>query len=232
MEPRPCPLHLRQKWERWFWPRHKRNPCWCHDADARHSLVGQDLPSYVLLQRCESTSFTCCGFGGKQQIGDKGKTEMGHVVWANQLLSMISGCSYERAGGWFPLPGAIGAHIFMLRNRMKRRKQTRFLRPNFILLPTRFLGPFQVSGNKICGLERVVCWEGRIRKTFRNNGEYSRVLSERSPANIMKSIVSQLLFRVPCFASFASHIFFARVLAEKSMKSGFHVSILYKTPSD
>ena len=48
-----------------------------HNADARHSLVGQDLPSYALLQRCESTSFTCCGVGGKQQIRDKKQNRNG-----------------------------------------------------------------------------------------------------------------------------------------------------------
>ena len=71
---------------------------------------------------------------GNNKSETKGKTEMGHVVWANRLLSMISGCSSERAALVGSLcPTAIGAHIFMLRNRMKRRKKTREpLRPNFI----------------------------------------------------------------------------------------------------
>ena len=105
-----------------------------HDADARHSLVGQDLPSYALLQRCESTSFTCCGFRGKQQIGDKGKTEMGHVVWktsyylwfpdvhtkeqgvgsfARAIGACITPC--EKAWHWFPVVGN-WPHIFMLQS--------------------------------------------------------------------------------------------------------------------
>ena len=96
-----------------------------------------------------STSFTCvfC-FGGKQQIGDKGKTEMGHVVWANRLLSMISGCSYERAGGWFPCPGRLESVLSLAKRldidfTMKLtptssccgtafRRKKHGLRPNFI----------------------------------------------------------------------------------------------------
>ena len=50
----------------------------------------------------------CCCFGGKQQIGDKKQNRNGSiVVWANRLLSMNSGCSYERAGGWFLCPGRL-----------------------------------------------------------------------------------------------------------------------------
>ena len=130
-----------------------------HNADARHSLVGQDLPSYALLQRCESTSFTCCGFGGKQQIGDKGKTEMGHVVWANRLLSMISGCSYEKSRGLVPFArGDWSSHLHAAEpHEFAGKKHGKSVLISYYILPTRFLGPFQVSGNKICGLEGVVC---------------------------------------------------------------------------
>ena len=121
-----------------------------HDADARHSLVGQDLPSYALLQRCESTSFTCCGFGGKQQIGDKKQNRNGsRCLGKPAILSMISGMFIRKEQGVGSLcPKAIGAHIFMLRNRMKfAGKKHGFCGPNFILLPTTFRS---VSGFR-CG---------------------------------------------------------------------------------
>ena len=190
MEPRPCPLHLRQKWERKFWPRHKRNPCWCHNADARHSLVGQDLPSYALLQRCESTSFTCCGFGGNNKSGTKAKQkwvmlsgQTGYYLWFPDVRTKEQGVgSFARAIGaciipcekaWHWFHHEIDPHIFMLRNRMNRRKI--FTVCVLISFTSNEIQVrFRFQEKKTVGW-RGWFWEGRIRKILETR-EYSRVL--------------------------------------------------------